>query len=40
MAEEFGITHALKYTRAMIKLLQWYQYKSVNFIYNLVKVEL
>lgn len=36
---ELGIAHTLKDTGAMVKLLQWCQWKSINLVHGIVKVE-
>lgn len=33
---KFGFIYTLKYTAAMVELLQWYQQKSVNLIYGFI----
>ncbi len=38
--EELGVAHTPKYTGAIVKLLQWRQWGSVNPVYGMVKVEL
>ncbi len=36
---ELGVAHTLKYTGAMVKLLQWRQWGSVNPVHGMVEVE-
>ncbi len=36
---ELGVAHTLKYTGAMVKLLQWRQRGSVNPVHGMVEVE-
>lgn len=40
MAGKLGCTQIFKYTEALIKLLQWYQYRVVDFIHDIVEIEL
>ncbi len=39
MGGELGIAHTLKYTGAIVKLLQWRQWGSVNPVYGMVEVK-